>query len=80
MNNVLPLPPSDQVDTNLAQLSADDRALFDDMAALAPTEAAEAFYAALKTRVGSVGYDSTGRLVRRKADGTDEFLSGPNEA
>ena len=79
MKNELPLPPSDQVDTNLAQLSADDCALFDDMAALAPTEAAKAFYATLKTRVGSVGNDSTGRLVRRKADGTDEFLSGPNE-
>lgn len=74
-----PTPPGCE-DADLADLSVADRALFDDMEDLVPTEAAKAFYAALKTRVGSVGYDSSGRLVRRKADGSDECLSGANEA
>lgn len=73
-----PTPPGCD-DADLVELSLADRALFDDMATLAPTEAAKAFYATLKTRVGSVGYDSTRRLVRRNADGSDECISDANE-
>lgn len=61
------------------ELSADEWKLYDDlvmddMAELAPTAASKAFYAGLKTRVGSVGYDNDGRLVRRREDGTDEVI------
>jgi hypothetical protein len=61
------------------ELSEDEWALYDDlamddMAELSPTPASTDFYARLKNRVGSVGYDAEGRLVKRKADGTDEVL------
>lgn len=66
-------------DLDPGELSADEWALYDDllmddMAELAPTEASKAFYERLAARVGSVGYDSEGRLLRRGEHGVDEIL------
>ncbi len=46
----------------------------DDMDPPTATASAEAFYQGLRNRPGSVGYDDTGRLLRRRPDGTDEVM------
>ena len=62
---------------NPDDLSEDEFAIYDDLewqASLVPTPEAIAEGEALKTRPGSVGYDEQGRLVRVRADGTDEVI------
>lgn len=58
-------------------LSEDELRIYDDAlidSFATPSPRAIAFFAERKNKPGSVGYDDQGRLVRTKADGTDEVI------
>jgi hypothetical protein len=58
-------------------LSEDELRIYDDAlidSFATPSPQAIAFFAERKNKPGSVGYDDQGRLVRTKADGTDEVI------